>query len=132
MSELCLKGFSTPAYKGAWRGLHDGTGADTTWSPRQSPMRVLQGNPPWACLRIRHELLRPIPPWFLQQLGRPVGYSPYHPNGPPWLAGLGLRLWYTYLVHLQHQVNPNKASKENTTILCFCMIKTMHDSFNGT
>jgi hypothetical protein len=34
------------AYNGAWRGLHVGTGADTTWSPRLSPMRVLQGNPP--------------------------------------------------------------------------------------
>jgi hypothetical protein len=45
MSKLCLKGFSTPAYKGAWRGLHDGTRADTTWSPRLSPMCVLQGNP---------------------------------------------------------------------------------------
>jgi hypothetical protein len=42
------------AYKGAWRGLHIGTGADTTWSPRLSPMRVLQGNPPWAYLRARH------------------------------------------------------------------------------
>jgi hypothetical protein len=36
------------AYKGAWRGLHVGTGADTTWSSRLSPMRVLQGHPPWA------------------------------------------------------------------------------------
>ena len=27
------------------------------------------------------------------------------------------------------QVNPNKASKENTTILCFDMIKTTHDFF---
>jgi hypothetical protein len=36
------------AYKGAWRGLHVGTGADTTWSPRLSPTRVLQGNLPWA------------------------------------------------------------------------------------
>jgi hypothetical protein len=36
------------AYKGAWRGLHVGTGVDTTWSPRLSPMRVRQGNPPWA------------------------------------------------------------------------------------
>jgi hypothetical protein len=50
MAKSCLKGFSTPAYKGAWRGLHVGTGADTTWSPRLSPTRVLQGNPPWACL----------------------------------------------------------------------------------
>jgi hypothetical protein len=64
------------AYKGAWRGQHDGTGADTTWSPRLSPMHVLQVNPPWACLRIRHELLRPIPPWSFQQLGRPVGNPP--------------------------------------------------------
>jgi hypothetical protein len=102
MSKLCLKGFSTPTYKRAWRGLHDGTGADTTWSPRLSPMRVLQGNPPWACLQICHELLRPVPPWSLQQLGRPVGNPPYHPDGPPWLAGLGLRRWYTYLVYPQH------------------------------
>jgi hypothetical protein len=58
-------------------------------------MRVLQGNPPRACLRVRHELLRPIPPWFLQQLGRPVGNPPYHPDGPPWLVGLGLRCWCT-------------------------------------
>jgi hypothetical protein len=64
-------------------------------------MRVLQGNPPWAYLRIRHELLRPIPPWFNQQLGRLVGNPPYHPDGPPWLAGLGLRRWYTYLVYPQ-------------------------------
>jgi hypothetical protein len=90
-----------PAYKGAWHGQHDGTGADTTWSPRLSPMRVLQGNPPWAYLRIHHALLRPIPPWSLQQLGRPVGNPPYHPHGPPWLAGLGLRRWYTYLVYPQ-------------------------------
>jgi hypothetical protein len=101
MSKLCLKGFSTLAYNGAWRGLHDGTGADTTWSLRLSPMHALQGNPPWACLQIRHELLRTIPPWFLQQLGRPVGNPPYHPDGPPWLAGLGLRRWYTYLVYPQ-------------------------------
>jgi hypothetical protein len=91
-----------PAYKGAWRGLHDGTRADTNWSPRLSPMRVLQDNPPWACLRIRHELLCPVPPWFPQQLGRPVGNPPYHPDGPPWLADLGLRRWYTYLVYPQH------------------------------
>jgi hypothetical protein len=102
MSKLCLKGSSTPAYKGAWRALHDGTRADTTWSPRLSPMRVLQGNLPWACLRIRHELLRPIPPWSFQQLGRLVGNPPCHPDGPPWLAVLGLRRWYTYLVYPQH------------------------------
>jgi hypothetical protein len=101
MSKLCLKGSSTLAYKGAWHGLHNGTGADTTWSPRLSPMRVLQGNPPWACLQIRHELLRPIPPWSFQQLGRPVGNPPYHPDGPPWLASLGLRRWYTYSVYPQ-------------------------------
>jgi hypothetical protein len=65
-------------------------------------MRVLQGNPPWAYLRIRHELLRPVPPWFLQQLGRPVGNPPYLLDGPPWLAGLGLRRWYTHLVYPQH------------------------------
>jgi hypothetical protein len=91
-----------PAYKGAWRGHHDGTRADTIWSPRLSPMRVLQGNPPWACLRIRHELLRPVSAMGFQQLGCPVGNPPYHPDGPPWLAGLGLRHWYTYLVYPQH------------------------------
>jgi hypothetical protein len=31
-----------------------------------------------------------------------------------------------------HQVNPNKASKEKTTITCSHIIKTMHDSFKGT
>jgi hypothetical protein len=36
-----------------------------------------------------------------QQLGRPVGYPPYHFHGPHWLAGLGLRRWYTYLVYPQ-------------------------------
>jgi hypothetical protein len=113
MSKSCLEGFSTPAYKGAWHGLHDGTGVDTIWSPRLSPMRVLQGNPPWACLRIRRELLRLIPPWSFQQLGRPVGNLPYHPDGPPWLAGLGLHRWYTHLVYLQHQglANQGKPSK---------------------
>jgi hypothetical protein len=30
------------------------------------------------------------------------------------------------------QVNPNKASKENTTKICFYKIKTTHDSFKGT
>jgi hypothetical protein len=64
-------------------------------------MHVLQGNPPWAYLRIRHKLLRPVPPWSLQQLGRPVGNPPYHPDGTPWLAGLGLRHWYTHLVSPQ-------------------------------
>jgi hypothetical protein len=38
----------------------------------------------------------------LQQLGRPVSNPPYHPDGPPWLAGLGLRHWYTRLVYPQH------------------------------
>jgi hypothetical protein len=97
----CLEGSSTPAYKGTWHGRHDGTGADTIWSPRLSPMRVLQGNPPWACLQIRHELLHPVSTMGFQQLGRPVGNPPYHPDGPPWLAGLGLRRWYTYVVYPQ-------------------------------
>jgi hypothetical protein len=30
------------------------------------------------------------------------------------------------------QVNPNKASKEKTTIICSYIIKTTHDSFKGT
>jgi hypothetical protein len=28
---------------------------------------------------------------------------PYHPDGPPGLADLGLRRWYTYLVYPQHR-----------------------------
>jgi hypothetical protein len=28
---------------------------------------------------------------------------PYHPDGPPGLADLGLRRWYTYLVYPQQQ-----------------------------
>jgi hypothetical protein len=51
--------------------------------------------------RIRHKILRPVTPWAFQQLGRPVGNPPYHLHGPPWLAGLGLRGWYTYLVYPQ-------------------------------
>jgi hypothetical protein len=100
---ICLKGFSMPAYKGAWHGHHDGTGVDTIWSPVLSPIkcRVLQGNPPWACLQIRHKLPRPVLPWAFQQLGCPVGNTPYHLQGPPWLSDLGLRRWYTYLVHPQ-------------------------------
>jgi hypothetical protein len=30
------------------------------------------------------------------------------------------------------QVNPDKASKEKTTIICSHIIKTTHDSFKGT
>jgi hypothetical protein len=67
-------------------------------------MHVLQGNPPWACLRIRHELLRLVSAMGFQQLGHPVGNLPYHPDGPPWLAGSGLRRWYTHLVYPQHVV----------------------------
>jgi hypothetical protein len=44
-------------------------------------------------------------------------------------------LWQ--LVRVKHvvsmcQVNPNKASKEKTTIICSHITKTMHDSFKGT
>jgi hypothetical protein len=98
---VCPKGSSTPAYKGAWCGHHDGTGVDTIWSPRLSPMRILQGNAPWACLRICHELLHPVSAMGFQQLGRQVDNLPYHPDGPPWLAGLVLRRRYTYLVYPQ-------------------------------
>jgi hypothetical protein len=48
-----------------------------------------------SCVQYRHG--------FLQQLGRPVGNPPYHPDGPPWLAVLRLRRWYTYLVYPQHK-----------------------------
>jgi hypothetical protein len=99
----CLEGSSTPAYKGAWHGHHGGTGADTIWSPRLSPIqcRVLQSNLPWAYLWIYHKLLCPVPPWAFQQLGHLVGNPLYHLHGPPWLAGLGLRRWYTHLVYPQ-------------------------------
>jgi hypothetical protein len=99
MAKSCLKDSSTPAYKGAWRGHHDGTRAGTIWSPRLSPMRVLQGNPPWAYLWICHELLCPVSAMGFQQLGHLIGNPPYHPDGPLWLAVLGLRHWYTHLVY---------------------------------
>jgi hypothetical protein len=89
------------AYKGAWCGHHGGTRADTIWSPRLSPIRVLQGNLPWACPWIRHKLPASYTAMGFQQLGRPVGYLPYHLHGPSWLAGLGLRRRYTYLVYPQ-------------------------------
>jgi hypothetical protein len=95
---LCLKGFSTPTYKGAWRGHHGGTGADTIWSPTLSLIqcRVLQGNPPWACLRIRHKLLRPVP-----AMGFPVPGPPSRQSAipPPWAT---LACWFktTSLVYL--------------------------------
>jgi hypothetical protein len=64
MTKLCLKGSSTPAYKGAWRGQHDGSGADTTWSPRLSPMRVYKatrhglvcGSAISSCVQYHHGL----------------------------------------------------------------------------
>jgi hypothetical protein len=61
-----------------------------------------------ACLRIRHKHLRPVPPWQLQHLGRPVWRIRHTtPDGPPWLADLGLRRWYTYLVYPQHDPPPS-------------------------
>jgi hypothetical protein len=93
-----LKGFSTPVYKGAWHGHHDGTGADTIWSPRLSPIqcRVLQGNPPWACLRIRHKLLRPVSAMGFPATGPPSRQSAIP---PPWAT---LACWFrtTSLVYL--------------------------------
>jgi hypothetical protein len=49
----CLKGSSTPAYKGALHGYHGGSGMDTTWSPRLTPRLCLvhQVNPPCVCLQ---------------------------------------------------------------------------------
>jgi hypothetical protein len=66
-------------------------------------------SPPWASSRIhhgrlgiRHKRLRPVPSWQLQQLGRPIWQIRHTtPNGPPWLADLGLRRWYTHLVYPQ-------------------------------
>jgi hypothetical protein len=84
----CLKGSSTPAYKGAWRGHHDGTGADTIWSPRLSPICVLQDNPPWACLWIRHKLLRPVPAMGFPATGPPGRQSAIP---PPWAT---LACWF--------------------------------------
>jgi hypothetical protein len=64
--------------------------------------KLAASSPPWACLRIRHKLLRPVPPCHLQQLGRLVWRIRHTtPDGPPWLADLGLRRWYTYLVYPQ-------------------------------
>jgi hypothetical protein len=80
-------------------------------------MRVLQGHAPWVflgcamglllvichgCLGNRHKCLHPVPPCRFQQLGRPVWRIRHTtPDGPPWLADLGLRRWYTYLVYPQ-------------------------------
>jgi hypothetical protein len=64
-------------------------------------------DPPWTCLGIRHKRLRPVPPCWLQQLGRPVWRIRHTTrDGPPWLADLGLRRWYTYLVYPQHIKQP--------------------------
>jgi hypothetical protein len=46
-----------------------------------------------SCTLYRHGLF--------QQLGRPVSNPSYHLHGPHWLAGLGLRRSYTYLVYPQ-------------------------------
>jgi hypothetical protein len=131
----CFEGSSTPAYKGAWRGHHGGSGADTIWSPRLSPIQylvlhgksaigtswgichklLLSGNLPWhryvwesamAWLRgICHGMTAFNPPYH-QQLGRPVGYPPYHLHGPPWFVGMRLRHWYTHLVYPQQHSHP--------------------------
>jgi hypothetical protein len=59
-------------------------------------------DPPWTCLGIRHKHLRPVPPCWLQQLGRPLWRIRHTTrDGPPWLGDLGLRRWYTYLVYPQ-------------------------------
>jgi hypothetical protein len=92
----CPKGSSTPAYKGAVRGHHDGTGADTIWSPSLSPMRVLQGNPPWACLRICHKLLRPVSAMGFPATGPPGRQSAI----PPRWATLACWFRTTSLVYL--------------------------------
>jgi hypothetical protein len=67
-------------------------------------------SPLWACLWIRHKRLRPIPLCQLQQLGRPVWRIRHTtPDGPPWLADLGLRRWYTHLVYPQQVVKVDSA-----------------------
>jgi hypothetical protein len=59
-------------------------------------------DPSWTCQDIRHKRLRLVPPCGLQQLGRPVWRIRHTtPDGPPWLADLGLRRWYTHLVYPQ-------------------------------
>jgi hypothetical protein len=92
----CLKGSSTLAYKGAWHGHHDGTRADTIWSHRLSPIRVLQGNPPWACLRIRHKLLHPVSAMGFPATGPPGRQSAI----PPQWATLACWFRTTSLVYL--------------------------------
>jgi hypothetical protein len=103
----CLKGSSTPAYKGAWRRHHDGTGADTIWSPRLSPICVLQGNPPWVCLQIRHKLLRPVSAMGFPATG-PLGRQSAIP--PPWAT---LACWFrtTSLVY-PFGISPTVAPEE--------------------
>jgi hypothetical protein len=107
LGDSCLKGSSTPAYKGVWRGHHDGTGADTIWRPRLSPMHVLQGNPPWACLRIRHKLLRPVSAMGFPATGPPCRQSAIP---PPWAT---LARWFrTTLLVYPFGISPTPATKD--------------------
>jgi hypothetical protein len=77
-----------------------------SWAITRIRHKLAASSPPWACLRIRHKRLRPVPPCHLQQLGRPVWRIRHTtPDGPPWLADLGLRRWYTYLLYPQHFIS---------------------------
>jgi hypothetical protein len=68
------------------------------YGPRLSPIRcrVLQGNPPWACLRIRHKLLHPVSAMGFPATGPPDRQSAI-PH--PWAT---LACWFrtTSLVYL--------------------------------
>jgi hypothetical protein len=56
----------------------------------------------WMRLGICHSMAAWNLPYH-QQLGRPVGYPPYHLHGPPWFTGMRLRHWYTRLVYPQQR-----------------------------
>jgi hypothetical protein len=73
-----------------------------------------------------------LTPWRLlghQPAGRATLGIP--PKSSPRHRGLWLLVKVKHGISMR-QVNPNKVSKEKTTIICSHIIKTTHDSFKGT
>jgi hypothetical protein len=88
-SNLASRAAPRRAYKDAWRGLHVGTGADTTWSPRLSPMRVRQGNPPWAVSGSAMGMPVSNPPWAVSGSAISACVLYHHGNCSKWAARYG-------------------------------------------
>jgi hypothetical protein len=69
------------------------------WAVTRIRHKPVASNPPWACLRIRHKRLRPVPPCWLQQLGRPVWWIRHttllgHPGLLIQDYVAGIPIWY--------------------------------------